>query len=331
MMKAVCLEDFTDTAAIYVRELPQPVPAAGELLVSVRAAGVTPTELGWVLSRRNRDGTPRPLPVIPGHEFSGIVAAVGPGIVGAQVGNPVYGMTDWFADGTHAEYCIAPAAWVAPKPKSLDYAAASVVPISALTAWQGLVLRCRVAAGQRVLVHGGAGSVGGFAVQLARWLGARVIATASEHNLDFVRSLGADEVINHHTTRFEDVASNMDVIFDTVGGETLARSWGLLRPSGQLVTIAASEEQSVDARDRAAFLLVQPDQAQLANITRLIDAGDLRPVVDVVFPLADVRHAYEHKPVRGKAILRINTDGPETPKIWASGAASIHNQNEGTS
>src|SRR6266850_334268 len=175
----------------------------------------------------------------------------------------------------------------------------------ALTTWQGLVDRAGLAAGQRVLIHGAAGGVGTFAVQLARWRGARVTATASAANLDFVRSLGADEVIDYRAERFEDVVRHVDVVFDTVGGETLERSWSVLKPGGRLVTVAASGERTTDERIRAAYFIVEPSRTQLVEIARLIDGGALRPVVGAVFPLAEARQAYQHKPVRGKVVLRV--------------------------
>jgi NADPH:quinone reductase-like Zn-dependent oxidoreductase len=276
------------------------------VLVRVRAAGVTPTELLWVPTWTTREGTPRPFPVIPGHEFSGEVAAVGHGAADLTVGDPVYGMNDWFGDGAQAEFCLARAVDVARKPASVDHAHAAVTPISALTAWQGLFVRCGLSAGQHVLVHGGAGAVGLFAVQLARWTGARVTATASAHNRDFVRGLGADAVIDYRATRFEDAVPKVDAVFDAVGGETLACSWGVLKSGSKLVTIAASEEGTADDRARAAFFIVEADRPQLAEIARLIDGGTLRPVVDGLYPLAEARAAYAHKPRQGKAALRVN-------------------------
>jgi NADPH:quinone reductase-like Zn-dependent oxidoreductase len=303
-MKAVQLRTRGGLEAIVVGDAPTPRPGAGEVMVRVHAAGITPTELLWEPTRTTRQGTPRPLPVIPGHEFSGEVAALGAGVTDLAVGMSVYGMSDWFTDGAQAEFCTAPAAWVVPIPRTLDHAAAAATPISALTAWQGLFVRCGLSAGQHVLIHGGAGAVGGFAVQLARWTGARVTATASAHNSDFVRGLGADEVLDYRTTRFEDVVAGADAVFDTVGGETLARSWGVLKPGGRLVTIAASEEGAADERTLGAFFIVEANRSQLAEVARLIDGGALRPVVDKVFALAEAPAGYRHKPRRGKAVLR---------------------------
>ena len=268
-----------------------------------------PTELLWVPTWTTPDGRTRPLPVIPGHEFSGEVAALGEGVTAVGVGEDVYGMNDWFRDGAQAEYCVARPADIARKPASVDHTHAAVTPISALTAWQGLFERARLAAGQQVLVHGAAGGVGSFAVQLARWRGARVIATAAAHNLDFVRSLGADEVIDYRAERFEDVVRDVDVVFDTVGGETLERSWGVLRRGGRMVTIAVSGERTTDERVRAAYFIVEPSRTQLAEVARLIDAGALRPVVGAEFPLADALLAYRHKPARGKVVMRVGDAG----------------------
>jgi NADPH:quinone reductase-like Zn-dependent oxidoreductase len=163
----------------------------------------------------------------------------------------------------------------------------------------------QAAAGQRVLIYGAAGGVGLFAVQLARWRGAHVIGTASANNLAFVRDLGAEEVIDVRARQFEDVVHDVDVVFDTVGGETLERSWGVLKPGGRLVTIATPGEGSQDPRVRDAFFLVQANRAQIERIAGLIDDGHVRPVVDAIFPLADARQAYEHKPTRGKTVLRV--------------------------
>jgi NADPH:quinone reductase-like Zn-dependent oxidoreductase len=204
---------------------------------------------------------------------------------------------------------VARVADFARKPAGVDHVHAAATPISALTAWQGLVERAGLAAGQRVLIHGAAGGVGTFAVQLACWRGARVSCTASAANLDFVRSLGADEVIDYRAERFEDVVRDVDVVFDTVGGETLERSWGVLKPGGRLVTVAASGEQTTDERIRAAYFIVEPNRSQLAEIARLIDEGALRPVVGAVFPLAEARQAYQHKPGHGKVVLRVVDGG----------------------
>ncbi len=284
-----------------------PEPGAGELLVRVCAAGVTPTELGWYPTLHTKSGEQR-TGAIPGHEFSGVIATVGHGVGCLEVGREVFGMNDWFTDGAMAEYCIAPFFAVAPKPPALSHADAASVPISALTAWQGLLDRARLKSGDRVLVHGGAGAVGIFAVQLARLHGAHVTATASEANAEFVRSLGAEQVIDYRSVRFEEHTGYMDVVFDTAGGETLQRSWGVLKPEGRMVTIASGAETSVDPRTKAAFFIVEPNQKQLCLVADLLETGQLRTVVDTVIPLASAADAYSGKVPRqhrGKIVVAI--------------------------
>ncbi len=305
-MNAIQLNSRGGPEALAYGPAAVPRPGAGEILVRVRAGAVTPTELLWVPTWTTRAGEPRPFPIIPGHEFSGEVHGVGPGVNDVAVGEAVFGMNDWFGDGAQAEFCVARTVDVAPKPKSVDHVTAAVVPISALTAWQGLVERAKLARGERVLIHGAAGSVGLFAVQLARGIGAYVIATASEHNVEFARGLGADEVIDYRARPFEDAATGVDVVFDTVGGDTLARSWPILRPGGRMVTIAADAEHTSEQRVKDAFFIVEPNREQLSRIARMIDAGELRPVVGEAFLLAEARRAYAHKPVRGKVVLVVD-------------------------
>ena len=305
-MNAIHLNSRGGPEALAYGPATVPRPGAGEILVRVRAAAVTLTELLWSTTWTTPAGEPRPFPIIPGHEFSGEVHGVGPGVNDVAVGEAVFGMNDWFGDGAQAEFCVARTVDVAPKPKSVDHVTAAVVPISALTAWQGLAERAKLARGERVLVHGAAGIVGLFAVQIAHGIGAHVIATASEHNVEFARGLGADEVIDYRARPFEDAATGVDVVFDTVGGDTLARSWPILRPGGSMVTIAADAEHTSEQRVKDAFFIVEPNREQLSRIARMIDAGELRPVVGAAFPLAEARRAYAHKPVRGKVVLVVD-------------------------
>jgi NADPH:quinone reductase-like Zn-dependent oxidoreductase len=278
-------------------EASRPVPGPGELLIRVHAAGVTPTELGWYPTLHQKSGEPRS-GAIPGHEFSGVVETSG---------DEVFGMNDWFRDGATAEYCVAPASAVAPKPARLSYEEAASAPIGALTAWQGLFARAKLQAGERVLVHGGAGAVGIWAVQLARIHGAEVAATASAHNTDFVKSLGAGEVIDYRTARFED-RGKFDVVFDTVGGEVLERSWSVVKRPERMVTIAAGAEATTDPRVKQAFFIVEANGSQLAEIGNLLEAGTLKPVVDVVAPFSRAVDAYEGKVTkhgRGKVVIAV--------------------------
>ncbi len=307
-MKAMFLKKQAGYEELVFGDLPQPRPGRGEVLVQVHATAITPAEFQWFPTFNTQDGTPRPFPIVQSHEFSGSIAGVGEGVTELKSGQTVYGMNDWFTNGAQAEFCVASAAAVAPKPRTLDHPQSAVVPISALTAWQGLFDRAKLIAGERVLVHGGAGGVGVFAVQLAHWRGAHVTATASARNLDFVRELGADEVIDYRATRFEAVARDLDVVFDVLGGETLARSWAVLRPGGRMVTIVSPNEGTTDPRTKEAFFIVEPRQSQLAEIAQLLDAGKIRSFVEAVFPLAQTREAYAravHGGMRGKVAIQI--------------------------
>ena len=306
-MKAAYLTERTGPEGLTFGEVPSPQPGQGEVLVEVHATASTPTEFSWFPTFQTRDGAPRSFPIILSHEFSGVVKATGDAAGGLKVGDEVYGMNDWFVNGAQAEFCVAPTGAVAPKPSVLKHTEAAVVPISALTAWQGLFDRCNLRAGERVLIHGGAGGVGLFAVQLAHWRGAYVLATASTANLNFVRSLGADEVIDYKTTPFEKVADEIDVVFDAVGGETLERSWTVLRPGGRVVTIV-DESESAPKRAREAFFIVEPNQKQLAEIGRLLDGGVIRVYVEAVFPLTKTREAYaraQRGGMHGKIALKV--------------------------
>jgi NADPH:quinone reductase-like Zn-dependent oxidoreductase len=291
MMKAMRLMSSTDGTTLVEKDVPQPVPGLGEVLVRVRAAGVIHTELGWYPTTHTKTGEVRS-GAVPGHEFSGIVAAVGEDVTGVAVGQEIYGMNDWFADGATAEYCLTLPASIAAKPKALTHVEAASVPISALTAWQGLFDRAKVKAGERVLVHGGSGAVGMFVVQLARSRGTHVIATASEENLAFCSELGADEVIDYRKERFEDRAGKVDVVFDTVGDETLRRSWGVLKEDGRMVTIASDVEGTDDPKLKAAFFIVEPNREQLEEVARMLDAGTLRTFVGATVPLEQAEQAY---------------------------------------
>jgi NADPH:quinone reductase-like Zn-dependent oxidoreductase len=304
-MKAVRLHSHARPAAFVYEEAPRPQPGEGEVQVRVHAAAVTPTELDWLPTTKTQNGEPRPLPMILGHEFSGEISAVGAGVGDLREGDAVYGMNDWFRDGAQAEYCVARSVEVAAKPRSVDHVVAAATPISVLTAWQGLIDRAHISSGQTVLIQGAAGAVGLFAVQLARRLGARVVGTCSTANVEFVRGLGADEVIDYRTQRFEDRVGNVDAVFDTVGGETLERSWEVLKPGGKAITIAASGEHTPSQRVRDAFFIVEPNRGQLEQVARLIDAGELQSPVDAVFPLAEAARAYKHKGSHGKAVLRV--------------------------
>jgi NADPH:quinone reductase-like Zn-dependent oxidoreductase len=286
-MKAM---EFTDELKLQPvrRQIPEPHP--DEILIQVSAVGVTPTEKLWYTTKHYADGTVRSK-AIPGHEFSGTVARLGAGATGYSLGDAVFGFNDWFAEGATAEFCITKPSKLSLKPSSLSHIEAASAPIGLLTAWQGLHLRAKLQKGERVLIHGGAGAVGLFAVQLAMWHGAHVIATSSKANIDFVKQLGTNEVIDYRERRFEE-AGAVDVIFDTVGGETLDRSWDLLKPGGRLVTIAADAESSTDPRVKNAFFIVEQDGEQLASLSKLFDSGAVKAFVKAELPMEEADHAY---------------------------------------
>jgi NADPH:quinone reductase-like Zn-dependent oxidoreductase len=244
---------------------------------------------------------------VPCHEFSGEIARLGEGVAGLSAGQEIYGLNDWFAQGALAEYCVTQPDWIAPKPRRLSHPEAATVPIGALTAWQGCD-KAKIQPGEHVLVHGGAGAVGIFALQLARSRGARVTTTVSAHNLEFVKKLGANQAIDYRAARFEDQVRDIDVVFDTVGGDTLRRSWGVLKPGGRMVTVAADSENTRDEREQKAFFIVEANRQQLIEISRLLDAGELQTVVDSVLPFAQASDAYKgavRKKGRGKLVVTL--------------------------
>ena len=307
-MKAVYLSKKGGPESLISGRILRPHAEQRQVLVKVHATAIMPTEVQWDPTFQTQSGAPRPFPVVLSHEFSGIVERTGPDVSGFQPGEEVFGLNDWFTNGAQAEYCVVDETGLARKPKSLNHTEAAVVPISALTAWQGLFDKANLQRSQRVLIHGAAGSVGMFAVQLARWRGANVIATASAGNLDFVRALGADQVIDYRTTRFEAVICDVEVVFDPVGGETLDRSWKVLKPGGKVVTVATVSERSHESRVRDAFMIVRADGSQLARIASLIDAGELRVYLEQTFELAEAREAYAKAGQggkRGKVALRV--------------------------
>jgi len=291
MMKAARVHAFGPPEAIRVEDTPRPVPGAGEVLVRVHAAGVGPWD-GWI--RAGKSVLPQPLPLTLGSDLSGTVEAVGPGVAGFAAGDEVYGVTNPRFCGAYAEFAVAEAGMIARKPRGLGWVEAASVPVVASPPWQALA-QAGLAAGNSVLIHGGAGAVGAYAVQLARQPGVRIVATASAGDLDHVRALGADQVIDHRAERFEEVAGPVDIVIDTVGGDTLDRSFAVLKPGGRLVSIVAQPDadRARQAGVRADFMLVRVNTADLDRITGRIEAGRLQTAVGPVLPLAEARIAHE--------------------------------------
>ncbi len=306
-MKAIRLHARGGPEQLVYEDAPEPVLGSDDALVRVHACAITPTELSWPDTYTTWEGADR-LPSIPGHELSGVVERVAAEVRDVNPGDAVYALTDFRRDGAAAEYVAVRAADLAPKPGNLNDAQAAAVPLSGLTAWQALFDHGDLQAGQSVLIHGAAGGVGTYAVQLAHWRGAHVIGTARGTNADLVRGLGADRVIDYTAVRFEDKVRRVDVVLDTVGGDTRKRSWGVLRPGGVLVSLVGGLSPDEAARHgvRAVSFIVTPSRAQLVELGRLIEAGLLRPVVEAVPPLAQAREAFEralsgHN--RGKLVL----------------------------
>jgi NADPH:quinone reductase-like Zn-dependent oxidoreductase len=292
-MRAVRLHAPGGLPGLVVEDIALPTAGPGEVLVRVHAAAITRDELDWPTDR---------LPAIPSYELSGVVAEVGRGSL--QEGEAVYALTPFDRDGVAAEYAVVPAAVLAPKPRSLNHPEAAALPMAGLSAWQGLFVHGGLEAGHRVLIHDAAGGVGHVATQLARWRGAVVIGTATGAGVEAARGFGADQVVDTSTTRFEEVVDPVELVFDTVGGETLGRSASVLRPSGKVVSIA----EPLPAGVPGVYFVVEPDREQLLELARLVDQGAVRPAIDAVVPLIEAKRAFERvmEPgKRGKVVLQM--------------------------
>lgn len=317
-MKAVRIHKFRGGPQDLVYEdVPRPNPKEGEILVKVRATGVTLNEIVWIW-----DSPEMSVPRILGHELSGLVEEIGPSAPGLKVGEAVYGLTDPSSvtrDGTEADYVLVTNSEIAPKPRTLDHETAAGVPMPGLTAWQALFEHARLTSKDTILIHGAAGGVGNLAVQFALWAGAHVIGTASEHNSNLLKNLGVHEVIDYKKTRFEERVHDVDVVFDTVGGETLERSWKVLKKGGRLVSVATVKlppnyeayfnENGDSYGVNATWFIVHSSKDQLIQIGELIDSGHVKPIVDTILPLSEASQAYSgakeiHK--NGKIVLRVS-------------------------
>ncbi|MDT0405050.1 NADP-dependent oxidoreductase [Streptomyces edwardsiae] len=304
-MQAITVQDrHAGVAGMTLRDMPHPHAAENDVIVRVHAAGFTRGELDWPGTWADRAGHDR-TPSIPGHELSGVVVELGYGTTGLSVGQRVFGLADWARNGTLAEYTAVEARNLAPLPADVDHTVAAALPVSGLTAWQGLFDHGRLTTGRTVLIHGAAGAVGSVAVQLAREAGARVIGTGRASGRDRALALGVDTFVDLRTEKLED-AGQADVVFDVIGGEILDRSAALVRPGGTLVTIA--EPPTVHPEDgRAVFFVVEPDRARLADLAARVRDGRLEPLVSDVRPLAEAPAAFaEHTP--GRTIIRVTED-----------------------
>jgi len=303
-MKAIVVTDEAAGAAgMRLAERPEPAAAGNDVVVEVHASGFTPGELSWPGTWTDRLGRDR-RPSIPGHEVAGVVSALGYGTRGLTVGQRVFGLTDWTRDGTLAEYVAVEARNLAPLPGDVDFAVGASLPISGLTAWQGLFVHGRFQVGQSVLVHGAAGGVGSMAAQLAREAGAHVIGTGRAADRQTALDFGAQEFLDLDNDSLADVG-DVDLVFDVIGGEVGKRSAGLIRAGGVLVTIAGPPEARPDD-GLAVDFVVEADRAQLGEVLQRVRDGRLRTNIGVVATLDDAVGAFNPtERIKGKTIIRV--------------------------
>ena len=313
-MKAVRINNYGGPEVLNYEDAPRPQPGEGEVLIRVHATSVNPID--WkVREGLMKDFWPHKFPLILGLDLSGVVEELGRGVSRFKIGDEVYSLPDPTRNGAYADYIVVREPELALKPNSLHHIRAAAVPLAALTAWQALFDTAQLQPGQRVLIHAGSGGVGHLAVQLAKWKGAHVFATASSKNQELLRRLRVDDAIDYTKQKFEDFARDVDVVLDTIGGETQERSWSVLKRGGNLVSLVQppSEKKAEELGVRATMLGAQPNGAQLEEIAKIMDSGRLVPVIDRILPLSEARRAHElnqsgHTP--GKIVLRIiNGDG----------------------
>src|SRR5215468_4355246 len=307
MMKAVVAHEYGAPDVLKFEKVPRPEPNDDEALVRVIASSVNPADPLTLRGKYAKEfGTH--LPLVPGYDIAGVVEKTGPGVRKLKPGDAVYGYPTF--GGGWADYVTVKEWEVAAKPKSLNFVEAAAVPMGALTAWQSLVDVAKLQPGQTILIHGGSGGVGSFAIQIAKARGARVIATASTANQDVLTQLGADVAVDYTKTKFEDVAKDVDAVLDPVGKETLARSYGVVKEGGIVMCLVALPDRAELAKRgiHGAAISVHPDAGDLAEIAALIDAGKIKPIVTQVLPLSEAITAQQQAAThhtRGKIVLRI--------------------------
>jgi NADPH:quinone reductase-like Zn-dependent oxidoreductase len=313
MMTAVIGHEYGKPEVLKVEQVPRPEPAEDEALVRVIASSVNPAD-PLTLSGKYAKEFGTHLPLIPGYDISGVVEKTGANVSKLKEGDAVYGYPMF--GGGWADYVTVKEWEVAAKPKSLNFVESAAVPMGALTAWQALVDVAKLRPGQTILIHGGSGGVGSFAIQIAKARGARVIATASTANQDLLKQLGADVALDYTKTKFEDVAKDVDAVLDPVGKETLARSYGVVKKGGIVMSLVALPDRA-ELQKRSihgAAISVHPDARDLEEIAHLIDAGKIKPVVTQILPLSEAVAAQQQAAThhtRGKVVLRI-ADEPKS-------------------
>jgi NADPH:quinone reductase-like Zn-dependent oxidoreductase len=308
-MKAIVIHEYGGPEVLKYEDVPRPEPKEDQILVRVIAAGVNPVDEAG-RSERSAKFFGITLPFIPGYDIAAIVEKIGAKITKFKTGDSVYAYLSLTNGGGYAEHAVATEIEAAPKPKSLSFVEAAGVPVVALTAWQALIDTAKLSAGQTVLIHGGSGGVGTFAIQIAKARGAKVIATASTANQALLKELGADVAIDYTKQKFEDVAKDVDVVLDSVGKDTLARSYGVVKKGGFIVTLVARIDQAELAKHgiRGASLGVEPDSNELTEIGKLIDEKKIKVIISQTFPLEDAVKAQEQIATghtRGKIVLKV--------------------------
>ncbi|NKB34418.1 MAG: zinc-binding dehydrogenase [Pseudomonadales bacterium] len=309
-MQAVQMHAFGEPEVLEVHELLVPSPAADEILIRVHAAAINPVDTS-IRAGRATGLSGAALPYVPGFDVSGVVTRVGSSASAFNVGDEVFAMLSLRRGGGYAEYAIVKNHEAALKPESASHDEAASIPLVALTAWQALFDTANLQAGQTVLVHAGAGGVGSVAVQLAKWRGARIIATASDYNHDFLREIGVDVAVDYRTQRFEDFVDEVDVVLDPIGGDTQVRSIAILKEGGSLVSIVGltPEGQNTQRNVNVTSILVEPNGEQLQHIADLIDEGHVQPIVSYRFPIDAAPQSHEQsqtRRTRGNIILNLD-------------------------
>lgn len=307
-MHAVLLHQFGGPEELKYEETSVPVINPDEVLIKVYATSVNPID--WKIRQGQRKGAEAVFPIILGRDVSGVVEEVGSQVTSFQPGDEVYSCPGISRNGTYAEFIAIHADEVAFKPRSVGHELAAAIPLAGQTAWQGIFDHGGLQSGQKILIHGAAGGVGSMAVQLAKWKGAYVIGTASGKNAAFLKELGADEVIDYKMEDFSEKLKDIDLVFDTIGGETQERSLKVLRPGGILVsTVGIKDQAAISAKGlRGAHFLAHPDASQLEELAELIDEGKIRPIVSKIMPLKDAAEAHrlsEEGHIRGKIVLQV--------------------------
>ena len=308
-MKAVVIHEYGGPEVLKYEDVPQPEPKQDQLRIRVIAAGVNPVD-GMIRSGMFDKEGRRAFPVILGGDISGVVEKVGSNITKFKSGDPVFAYVSLDNSGGYAQYAVVTEREAAPKPKSLTYVEAAAVPIVALTAWQALIDTAKLKAGQTVLIHGGSGGVGSFAIQIAKAHGAKVIATASTANQELLKQLGADVAIDYTKQNFENVAKDVDVVLDSIGKDTLARSYGVVKKGGIIVSLVARPDPAELEKHgiRGEALSVDPNSDELSEIGKLIDEKKINVIVSQTFPLSEARKAQEQVATghtRGKIVLKV--------------------------